>query len=138
MQALITILVVAVVICGSAGSAKSGEMQAPGGFLMLPAIVLGSADFFLLFGNINDIQSGEASRGRGVLGVTLGTVTVLAAAGLGVGTEAIEFAVGIGVVGLATIGSGIWAISKAETKKTVSMAPYVQRDHIGVAIRCQW
>ena len=127
-----------VVVFSAVRSARSGELQAPGGFLVLPAIVLGSADFFLLFGNINDIQAGNASRGLGALGVTVGTATVLTAVGLGIGTDSLEFAVGIGVMGLATVATGVWAILAAETEEEISVEPVIGRGSTGIMFRWRW
>lgn len=127
---LLVAVIMIVAVIADRSSADTG-LEAPGGFLVVPAVVLGTVDFVLLFGNLNDSSAGEASKGRGVLGVVFGSATVLTAVGLVAGTEANSFGIAVGVVGLATIGSGAWAIKSSKQTKSLSLRPIISRRQLG-------
>jgi FtsH-binding integral membrane protein len=118
--------------------AKSNEIEAPTGALVVPGIVLSVVDFFLCFGNLGDVRNEEASKGRGVFGVVVGSVTVLTASGIIVGTDATAVGVGVGVIGFATVGTGIWAISEAKDSNKISVEPSFSTHGIGVTVGYRW
>ena len=77
-----TIVIVTVTMLTTASPAKSDETEVPGGFLVIPAVVLGATDFFFFLGNMVDVRNDQASRARGALAVVFGTATVLTAVGV--------------------------------------------------------
>lgn len=134
----VTIAAIAIAtILGSTNPARSDTSEDPRP-LVITAAVLGAADVLFLFGNLGDVQSDRASRERGALGMALGTVTVLAGVGIAAGSDETGFGVVVAGIGLATLGTGVWAFLEADSNKRISVSPDMTNGRTGIEVICRW